>query len=75
MASIFTRILNGEIPGKFLHKDELCAAIADINPQGPKHFLVFPRKEIRSLEKAATADQNLLGHLLLVAAQVARRIG
>lgn len=75
MASIFTKILNGEIPGKFLHKDEHCAAIADIQPQAPKHILIFPRKEIRSVATASMDDQKILGHMLLVAAKVAREQG
>jgi histidine triad (HIT) family protein len=75
MASIFTKILKREIPSKILHEDEHCAAIADINPQAPVHFLVFPRQELRSVDHGTPAEQQLLGHLLLVAAKVARDQG
>lgn len=75
MATLFTKILNGEIPGKILHQDEHCAAIADIQPQAPQHILLFPKNEIRSLAHAAPEDKMALGHLLIVAAQVARDLG
>ena len=75
MASIFTKILSGEIPGKILHQDEHCAAIADIQPQAPTHILLFPKKEIRSVNEAGPADQMVLGHMLLMAAKIAREQG
>ena len=75
MASIFSKILSGEIPGKILHQDEHCAAIADIQPQAPKHILVFPKKEIRSLATAAPEDKTTLGHMLMIAAKIARDEG
>jgi histidine triad (HIT) family protein len=75
MASIFTKILKGEIPGQILYQDELCAAIVDIQPQAPKHFLIFPKKEIRSIATAAVEDKAILGHLLFVAGQIAREQG
>lgn len=75
MASIFTKILRGEIPGKILHQDEHCAAIVDINPAAPKHILIFPLKEIASLAAAGPEDQAVLGHMMLVAGQIARDQG
>lgn len=73
--SVFNKILKGEIKGTILHEDERCAAIVDIQPQGPKHFLVFPKKEIESMATATANDRDLLGHLLWVAAEVARHQG
>ncbi len=73
MATLFTKIINGEIPGKIVHKDEHCAVLVDIQPQAPKHFLVVPVKEIESI--ATAEDKQVLGHLLLTAAQVARDQG
>ncbi len=73
--SIFTRIINGEIPSEFLYEDEHCVAIRDINPQAPVHALVIPRKPIPKLSDAAPEDQALLGHLLLAAGRVAARLG
>ncbi len=75
MASVFTKILRGEIHGEILYQDDLCAAIRDIQPQAPVHVLIFPKKEIRSVAQASAGDQEILGRLLLVAAQVARDLG
>ena len=75
MASVFTKILNGEIKGTILHKDEHCFAIADIQPEAPKHILIIPVKEIESVGTATKDDQALLGHMLLTAAQIARDQG
>jgi histidine triad (HIT) family protein len=73
--TIFARILRGEIPCEAVYSDELCLAFLDVNPQAPVHVLVIPRKPIPSLAAAEADDQALLGHLLLVAAQVARQEG
>jgi histidine triad (HIT) family protein len=73
--SIFTNIINGDIPSEFLYEDEHCIVINDINPQAPVHALVIPRKPIRMLVDAQEADQELLGHLMLVARKVARDLG
>ena|ERR1700722_5819841 len=73
--TLFTKILKGEIPGKIVYQDEQCAALMDIQPQAPHHLLVVPRKEIVSVAHATAADQELLGHLLLTAAKVARDLG
>lgn len=73
--SIFTKIINGELPGEFLYEDELCVAIPDINPLAPTHVLVIPRKEIVMVSEAQEEDQELLGHLMLVVGKVARQLG
>ena len=75
MASIFTKILLGEIKGKIVYQDDQCAAIADIMPQSPTHILIFPKKEIPALSWADLSDEKLLGHLLLTAAKVAQQEG
>lgn len=74
-SSIFTKIINGEIKGTIVHQDENCVVLVDIQPQAPKHFLVVPRKEISSLDEASVADKAVLGHLLFIAAEVARKNG
>ena len=73
--TIFGRILKGEIPCQEVYSDDLCLAFRDVNPQAPCHVLVIPRKPLPSLAEAGPEDQELLGHLLLVAAQVARGQG
>jgi histidine triad (HIT) family protein len=73
--TIFGRILSGEIPCQEVYADDLCLAFRDVNPQAPVHVLVIPREPIAQLEEATDAHQALLGHLLLVAAKVARLEG
>lgn len=73
--TIFKKIIDGELPAKIVYDDEHCLAFQDVNPQAPTHFLVIPRKEIPSLADAIKEDQELLGHLLLVADKVARQEG
>ena len=73
--SVFQKIINREIPATFYHEDEHCVAIKDIDSKAPTHFLVIPKKPIRSLNEASTQDQMLLGHLLLVVQKVARDLG
>ncbi len=73
--TIFGRILRGEIPCDAVYSDDLCLAFRDVHPQAPVHVLVIPRKPIASLAEARLEDQELLGHLLLVAGQVARQEG
>lgn len=73
--TIFRKIIDREIPANIVYEDEHCLAFEDIAPQAPTHVLVIPKKEIASLADAAKEDQALLGHLLLVAAQVARERG
>ena len=71
--TVFKRIIDGELPANLLFEDDRCLAFQDVNPQAPTHVLVIPRQEIPSLAEATEADRDLLGHLLLVAHQVARQ--
>jgi histidine triad (HIT) family protein len=73
--TIFGRILRGEIPCDAVYSDDLCLAFRDVNPQAPVHVLVIPRQPIAQLGEAHEGDRELLGHLLLVAARVARQEG
>ena len=72
---LFCRILKREVPAKIVHEDEQAIAFEDINPQAPTHILILPRKHIVGLNDAAEEDAALLGHLHLVAAQLARQRG
>ena len=69
--TIFGKIIRKEIPSEFLHEDDQCIVIKDISPQAPVHLLVIPKKAIVGLSTAEDADEQLLGHLLLVAKKVA----
>ncbi|XP_059471417.1 adenosine 5'-monophosphoramidase HINT1 [Neocloeon triangulifer] len=73
--TIFGKIARKEIPCEFLFEDDKCVAFNDISPQAPKHILVIPRKPIRQLSLADDSDEQLLGHLLLVARRVAKEQG
>ena len=73
--TIFTKIINGELPAEFVYQDEHCVAINDINPLAPTHVLVIPRKPVVMLSEAEAEDQELLGHLMLVVGKVAAQLG
>ena len=73
--SIFSRILDGEIPSDILYQDDLCFVIKDIAPKAPTHLLLIPKQEIPRLSDASEEDQALLGHLMLVAGKVAEAAG
>jgi histidine triad (HIT) family protein len=73
--TLFTKIINGDLPGDFVHQDDLCVAIRDIAPQAPTHILVIPRKPLVGIQGAEPADRELLGHLMLVAKQLAESEG
>jgi histidine triad (HIT) family protein len=75
MPTIFTRIINREIPAKIVYEDELCLAFEDIAPQAPTHVLLIPKREVASLDALDEQDAALAGHLLLVARRVARELG
>jgi len=73
--TLFEKICAKEIPATLVHEDDLCVAFRDISPQAPLHILIVPRKPVPRIGLAAAADQALLGHLLLTAAEIARREG
>ena len=73
--SIFTKILDGEIPGDILFEDEVCFAIKDINPQAPIHILIIPKKAVEKVSDAESDDKEMLGHLLLVSKEIANEQG
>ncbi len=71
MSTIFTQIINREIPADIVYEDEICLAFRDINPQAPVHVLLIPKKEIVSMATAETEDQAILGHLMVKASEIA----
>lgn len=73
--TIFQKIIAGQIPAKLAHEDEHCIAIHDINPQAPVHVLIIPKQLIPRIGEAAATDQPVLGHLLLTAAALAKKLG
>jgi len=73
--TLFTRIIEGEIPGQLVYQDEHCVALRDINPAAPVHVLVIPRKPIPSLAALEEGDVELAGRLLLAVRKVAEQEG
>jgi len=72
--TLFEKIITREIPAAIVYEDDLVLAIRDINPQAPVHVLIFPKQAVPRVGEAKTADQPLLGHLLLKAAEVAKKL-
>ena len=75
MASIFTKIINREIPATILHEDDVCIALKDIAPKAPTHLLVVPKKEIVSMADLTDTDEAIIGRCMIVAAKVAAEAG
>jgi histidine triad (HIT) family protein len=73
--TLFTRIIDGEIPGTFVYQDEHVVAIRDINPAAPVHVLVVPRKPVPSLAALEEGDLELAGRILLAVKKVAEQEG
>ena len=74
MKTLFERIIAREIPAKIEHEDEHCIVIHDIDPQAPIHLLVVPKIVIPRITEARSEEQSILGHLLLTAASVAKKL-
>jgi histidine triad (HIT) family protein len=73
--TIFGKILRGEIPADIVHEDEQCMAFRDVNPAAPVHILVIPRKAIEGAYAMEDEDEQLVGHLVAVARDLARTLG
>ena len=72
--TIFEKIIRREIPAQIEHEDEMCLAFHDVAPQAPTHILVIPKKPIPSLAGVTDADTPLLGHLMRVATEIAKKL-
>ncbi len=73
--TVFGKIIRGELPADKVYEDDDILAFRDINPGAPTHVLVVPKRHIANIAEAGDGDQALLGRLLLVGAEVARREG
>lgn len=69
---LFCRIVAREEPANVVTETASALAFRDISPEAPCHILVIPKKHIATLDQASPADQELLGHLMLLAQEVAR---
>ena len=75
MSCLFCKIVTGQIPSTPVFQDSLAYAFADINPKAPVHILIVPREHIDSVGHATENHRDLLGHLLWLAAEIARQKG
>ena len=73
--TLFEKIIDREIPADIIFEDELSIVIKDISPQAPTHLLIIPKKVIPKLSDSTAGDQSILGHLMLVAGQIADQLG
>jgi histidine triad (HIT) family protein len=73
--NIFLKIVNKEIHANLIHEDEHCVAFHDIGPKAPVHVLIVPRKEIRTHDDIRPEDREMIGHLHIVAVQLAKKLG
>lgn len=75
MTTIFTKIINKEIPCDIVFENDRVLAFRDIAPQAPVHILIIPKIQIKDISNASEGDKALLGEILLVAAQIAKNEG
>ena len=75
MPTLFTKIIEREIPAEIVYKDDKVTAFRDINPLAPVHVLIVPNKEIPGVNDMTDEDEALLGHLFTVAKKVAKKEG
>ena len=72
--TLFEKIIKKEIPADIIYEDDISIVIKDINPQAPTHLLIIPKKVIPKLSDANQEDQEILGHLMLVATKIAKQL-
>ncbi|NLV25024.1 MAG: histidine triad nucleotide-binding protein [Deltaproteobacteria bacterium] len=72
---LFCKIVTGDIPSQKVYEDETVVAFRDIDPQAPEHILLIPRRHIPTTLDLAAAERELVGHIFLVAGQLARKLG
>lgn len=73
--TIFSKIIRREVPADILYQDERVTAFRDINPQAPTHILIIPNKLIPTVNDVTPEDEATLGHMFIVAKQVAEQEG
>lgn len=75
MATIFTKIINREIPATIVFENDKVIAFKDINPQAPVHILVVPKKEIATINDIKEEDKELIGEVYLAIGKIAAQLG
>jgi histidine triad (HIT) family protein len=72
---LFCRIIAKEIPATVVYEDERLLAFNDVNPQGPTHVLVVPKRHIATLNDLASGDDQIVGEMVRRAAAIAQERG
>jgi histidine triad (HIT) family protein len=75
MPTIFAKIIRGELPSDLVYRDDLVTAFRDINPVAPTHILIVPNQVIATMNHLTEEDEQLAGHMLLVAQRIAKQEG
>lgn len=69
--TLFTKIINREIPSDIVYEDSQVVAFRDIDPKAPTHILIVPRKPVPTVDDLETEDEQLVGHMVLTAKKLA----
>jgi histidine triad (HIT) family protein len=72
---IFCKIANNQARSTIIHQDDRVTAFRDSHPVAPTHVLIIPNKHIRSLNELQDEDETLMGHMFIVARQIASTEG
>jgi histidine triad (HIT) family protein len=75
MPTLFEKIVAGEIPANIVHQDDRVTAFRDIAPQAPVHVLIIPNKPIPTVNDVTDDDERTLGHMFVVARDIAKKEG
>lgn len=73
--TIFSKIIRQEIPADIVFQDDKVTAFRDISPQAPTHVLIIPNKLIPTVNDIQEEDEAVLGHMMVVAAKIAKQEG
>jgi histidine triad (HIT) family protein len=74
MKTLFEKIIDREIPAQIEYEDDRCIVIHDIQPQAPVHLLIIPKTPIARIGDATAGDEPILGHLLVTAGTIAKKL-
>lgn len=75
MATLFTKIIQREIPANIVYENEHVIAFKDINPQAPIHILVVPKKEIPTVNDIKAEDRMLIGEMYMAIGEITKELG
>lgn len=75
MTTLFAKITRGEIPADIVYQDDSVTAFRDINPAAPTHILIVPNKVIPTANDLTAEDEQVAGHMLVVATKIAAQEG